>query len=128
MHANVPGSSALVGANGGVMSKYSVGVYSTAPAPWTPDRSAELQAVVDGWPAPEQAQHADGWATIESYTVTQGRDGSRAGVVIGRLKAGGQRFVASGDKRDAPACSTCSPRRSRSAPRCTRARSGSETG
>jgi acetyl-CoA C-acetyltransferase len=95
-----PGSSALVGANGGVMSKYSVGVYSTTPAPWTPDRSAELQAVIDRWPAPEQAERADGWATIESYTVTHGRDGSRAGIVIGRLDDGGQRFVASGDQRD----------------------------
>jgi acetyl-CoA C-acetyltransferase len=96
----VPGSSALVGANGGVMSKYSAGVYSTAPAPWAPDRSAELQAVIDRWPAPEQAEHADGWATIESYTVTHGRDGSRAGIVIGRLDAGGQRFVASADQGD----------------------------
>jgi acetyl-CoA C-acetyltransferase len=96
----LPGSSALVGANGGVMSKYSVGVYSTAPAPWAPDRSAELQAVIDSWPAPEQAQHADGWATIESYTVTHGRNGSRAGIVIGRLEAGGQRFVAVADKAD----------------------------
>jgi acetyl-CoA C-acetyltransferase len=97
---NVPGSFALVGANGGVMSKYSAGVYSSAPAPWTPDRSAELQAVVDGWPAPEQIQDPDGWATIESYTVTHGRDGSRVGIVIGRLDAGGQRFAAVGDKMD----------------------------
>jgi acetyl-CoA C-acetyltransferase len=96
----VPGSSALVGANGGVMSKYSVGVYSTAPAPWAQDRSAELQAVIDRWPAPGQAEHADGWATIESYTVTHGRDGSRAGIVIGRLDAGGQRFVASANQGD----------------------------
>jgi len=39
-----PGSYGLVGANGGIMSKYSAGVYSTTPAAWTPDRSAELQA------------------------------------------------------------------------------------
>jgi acetyl-CoA C-acetyltransferase len=25
---------------------------------------------IDGWPAPQQARYADGWATIESYTVT----------------------------------------------------------
>ena len=35
-----PGSYGFVGANGGVMSKYSAGVYSTRPAEWVPDRSA----------------------------------------------------------------------------------------
>src|SRR5262249_55540381 len=44
-----PGSYGLVGANGGIMSKYSAGVYSTVPAGWTPDRSAELQEEIDGW-------------------------------------------------------------------------------
>ena len=38
------------------MSKYSAGVYSTTPAAWTPDRSADLQAEIDGWPAPGQAR------------------------------------------------------------------------
>jgi acetyl-CoA C-acetyltransferase len=32
-----PGSFGFVGANGGIMSKYSAGVYSTAPVPWKPD-------------------------------------------------------------------------------------------
>src|SRR5262249_39061000 len=31
-----PGSFGFVGANGGIMGKYSVGVYSTTPAPWAP--------------------------------------------------------------------------------------------
>jgi hypothetical protein len=92
-----PGSYGLVGANGGIMSKYSAGVYSTTPAAWTPDRSAELQAEIDGWPAPEQARYADGPATIETYTVTHRRDGSRTGVVVGRLDRDGRRFVAKGD-------------------------------
>jgi len=95
-----PGSYSFVGANGGVMSKYSVGVYSTTPAPWVPDISAALQAQIDAWPAPGQAPQADGWATIESYTVTHGRDGTRAGIVIGRLEADGRRFIAKGDERD----------------------------
>jgi acetyl-CoA C-acetyltransferase len=96
-----PGSFGLVGANGGVMSKYSAGVYSTTPAAWTQDRSAELQAEIDGWDGPAQARHADGWATIETYTVTHSRDGSRTGIVIGRLDADGRRFIARGDDRDA---------------------------
>jgi len=95
-----PGSYSFVGANGGVMSKYSVGVYSTTPAPWAPDNSAALQAEIDAWPAPGQAPQADGWATIESYTVTHGRDGARTGIVIGRLEADGRRFIAKGDERD----------------------------
>ena len=41
-----PGSYGLVGANGGIMSKYSAGVYSTTPAAWAADRSAELQAEI----------------------------------------------------------------------------------
>ena len=45
-----PGQFGLVGANGGIMSKYAVGLYSTTPAEWKPDRSAQLQAQVDGWP------------------------------------------------------------------------------
>jgi acetyl-CoA C-acetyltransferase len=95
-----PGSYGFVGANGGIMSKYSVGVYCTAPAPWRPDGSAGLQSEIDGWPAIAQAQHADGWAAIETYTVSHGRDGARTGIVVGRLEAGGRRFVARADDRD----------------------------
>jgi acetyl-CoA C-acetyltransferase len=97
-----PGSYGFVGANGGIMSKYSAGVYSTTPAAWRPDRSrsAGLQAEVDGWAAPGQAHQADGWATIETYTVKHRRDGTRTGIVIGRLEADGRRFVARGDDRD----------------------------
>ena len=95
-----PGSYGFVGVNGGVMSKYSAGVYSTTPAAWRPDASAALQAEIDGWAAPVQAQHADGWATIETYTVTHGRDGTRTGIVVGRLAADGRRFVARADDRD----------------------------
>jgi len=95
-----PGSYGFVGANGGVMSKYSAGVYSTAPAPWRPDDSGGLQAEIDGWPAVAQARHADGWAAIETYTVSRGRDGARTGIVVGRLEAGGRRFLARADDRD----------------------------
>ena len=62
---SAPGCHGLVGANGGIMSKYSAGVYSTTPAAWTPDRSADLQAEIDGWAAPEQARYADGPATVD---------------------------------------------------------------
>jgi acetyl-CoA C-acetyltransferase len=95
-----PGSYGFVGANGGIMSKYSVGVYTTTPSPWRPDRSAALQAEIDGWAAPPVTRWPDGWATIETYTVKHGRDGSRTGIVIGRLDTDGSRFMARGDDRD----------------------------
>jgi len=97
---HAPGSYGLVGANGGIMSKYSAGVYSTVPAGWAPDRSAELQAEIDGGAVPEQARVADGPGTIETYTVTHRRDGTRTGVVVGRLDADGRRFLAKGDDPD----------------------------
>jgi acetyl-CoA C-acetyltransferase len=96
---STPGSYVLVGANGGVMSKYSAGVYSTTPAPWTPDRSADLQAEIDGWDAPQQAHVADGPAVIETYTVRHARDGGRTGIVVGRLDRDGRRFIARADDR-----------------------------
>jgi acetyl-CoA C-acetyltransferase len=90
-----PGSWGFVGANGGALTKYSAGVYRSAPHGWTDDDSARRQAELDARPAPEEAEEADGWATIETFTVKHGRDGSRTGVVVGRL-ADGRRFLARG--------------------------------
>ncbi len=95
-----PGSPGFVGANGGMLSKYSVGIYSTAPVAWRPDDSSALQAEVDAWPAPAQAERADGPATIETYTVKHGRSGDRTGIVVGRLEADGRRFLARTDDGD----------------------------
>lgn len=67
-----------MGANGGMLSKYSAGVYSTTPVPWRPGHSAALQARLDAGPVAPQSPHADGWATVESYTVVHARDGARA--------------------------------------------------
>ena len=64
-----PGRFGLVGANGGIMSKYSVGVYSTEPADWTADRSAELCDEVAARPTVPVTTVADGPATIETYSV-----------------------------------------------------------
>src|SRR5215468_5132571 len=95
-----PGTFGFAGANGGIMGKYSAGVYSTAPGPWRPGRDAGLQAEVDAWPAPAQARHADGWATIETCTISHRRDGGRTGIVLGRLDRDGRRFIARTDDRD----------------------------
>jgi acetyl-CoA C-acetyltransferase len=95
-----PGSYGFVGANGGTMSKYSAGVFSTRLTGWVPDRSAKLQAAVDGWAVPDEAIAADGRAVVETYTVVHGRDGARTGIVIGRLDADGRRFIARGEEGD----------------------------
>ena len=89
-----PGAYGLVAANGGILSKHSVGVYSTTPIPWRGDRSAELQDQILARPAAEQVDAAEGPATIETYTVKHDRGGARTGVVVGRLEATGARFLA----------------------------------
>lgn len=88
-----PGAFGLVGANGGIMSKYSVGVYSTEAADWTPDRSAELCAGVGARPATPVSRHARGAGTVETYTVRYDWP-VRTGIVIGRLDADDSRFLA----------------------------------
>ena len=90
---SAPGQFGLVGANGGVLSKYSVGIYSTTPVEWKPDRSAQLQAQVANWPTQSVTEDAAGDATIETYTVR--RDGGApTGIIIGRLAADDSRFLA----------------------------------
>ena len=88
-----PGTFGLVGANGGIMSKYSVGVYSTKPADWVPDRSKELQADIAALPTVAVTRNVDGSGVIETYSVRYDWP-ERTGVIIGRLDADGSRFMA----------------------------------
>ncbi len=89
-----PGSYGFVGANGGMMGKYSAGVYTTRPTPWPPGSSAALQASLDEMPRVEVDRRPDGPAVIETFTVRHSRDGSRRGIVIGRLSGDDRRFAA----------------------------------
>jgi acetyl-CoA C-acetyltransferase len=81
---SAPGSFGLVGANGGVMSKYSVGVYSTAPADWAHDRSKALQADIAALPKVSVTRNADGIGVVETYSVRYDWPVT-TGIVIGRL-------------------------------------------
>lgn len=95
-----PGSHALVSANGGVVSKTSVGIYGTKPTELRSDESDRLQGEIDAQASPVHIAHPLGWAAIETYTVVHGGDGRKTGIVIGRLDDGGGRFlsqVAEGD-------------------------------
>ncbi|MFI5841617.1 acetyl-CoA acetyltransferase [Catenuloplanes sp. NPDC051500] len=85
-----PGTFGLVGANGGFLSKYSVGVYSTVPAPWRESGDAAIQAALDRVPAVPLCDDPSGPAVVETYTRKPGQDA----IVIGRLDDG-RRFVAS---------------------------------
>ena len=89
-------SYALVGANGGWMSKYATGVYSTEPADWSASpRVEELPKATDA--IPRSAEPFDS-ATVESYTINHSKSGSDA-VFIGR-NAAGERVVGNADLSD----------------------------
>ncbi|NOQ61396.1 acetyl-CoA acetyltransferase [Mycolicibacterium fortuitum] len=88
-----PGQFALVGGNGGIASKYSVGIYSTGPADWVADGSAALQDEFNAQQRVAITEKADGPATIETYTVRYDWT-PRTGIIIGRLDSDGSRFLA----------------------------------
>ncbi|HEY5150320.1 MAG TPA: acetyl-CoA acetyltransferase [Mycobacterium sp.] len=79
-----PGQFGLVAANGGIMSKYSVGVYSTTPVDWKADNSAALRSEVAARPKVPVTVKADGAGTVETYTVRYDWP-VRTGIIIGRL-------------------------------------------
>jgi acetyl-CoA C-acetyltransferase len=95
-----PGTFGFVGANGGIMSKYSAAVYSTTPCAWKQDRSREAQDEVDGQDRVALVTRADGWAIVETYTVKHDKAGNRTAIVIGRLEATAERFIAMGLEGD----------------------------
>ena len=80
-----PGGYGFVGANGGAMHKYSVGIYSTNPTAW-PGEASPLSD--DGERRPV-VWAAEGRGTIDTYTYSDG-----LGTVIGTLENSGERFVA----------------------------------
>lgn len=73
-----PGSFALVGANGGNMSKYAAGVYSTVAADWSQSRWHSLAKIK---PAFEVLDAHDGEAIAESFTIVPGKTGETATIV-----------------------------------------------
>lgn len=95
-----PGKFGFVGANGGFLSKYSVGIYSTRPAIWKSCDSKPLQAQIDALPAPEVVFEADGWANIETYTVVYQKNQPDHAIIVGRLTGSGKRFLANTHETD----------------------------
>jgi acetyl-CoA C-acetyltransferase len=85
----------LITANGMYLTKHSLGIYSTEPpaAPWQAVDSGALQQRIDDAPRLSLATDPSGTATIETYTVSFGREGPKRGIVIARNQAG-ERIVA----------------------------------
>ncbi|MBV9088770.1 MAG: acetyl-CoA acetyltransferase [Mycobacteriaceae bacterium] len=69
-----PGSRGLVTANGGYLTKHSVGVYGTVPPPHE-FRFQDVQPEVDRQPARRAAVQWDGVGTVEAWTAPFDRDG-----------------------------------------------------
>lgn len=93
-----PGAYGFVGANGGMLSKYSAGVYSTEPADWSRPQARRGKVPEARVPGLE-VDSAEGTANVETFTTIPHRDGDLV-VVIGRLDATGRRFAANPEDGD----------------------------
>ncbi len=100
-----PGAFGLITANGGFLTKHSIGIYSTeAPTqrpghpPWRRANPAVYQAQLDNVRHPSCEPRPMGTGTVETYTLTFGRDGNPQKVILlGRLGNGdpeAPRFIA----------------------------------
>lgn len=94
-----PGHFGFVGANGGIMSKYSVGIYSTEPVDWRTDRSKVLNEEIAALPKVSVTRNPEGAATIETYSVRYDWP-TRTGIIVGRLDADNSRFMATTEDED----------------------------
>lgn len=81
------GSFAFVGANGGWMSKYSSGVYSTTPADWSGNDRFDILPEANDHVALGSADVER--ATVETYTIHRTKKGDEA-IWIGRDESGGR--------------------------------------
>lgn len=96
-----PGARGLVAANGGFLSKYAVGVYSTMPAPHDPCDSAELDAQMAGQTDVVVDPAAEGSGAIEAYTVAYDRESqAKVATIAVRLENSERRFLASVGRED----------------------------
>ena len=103
----------LVTANGGYITKHAFGVYSTKPNQqhiygegWRREDPYVTQKRADEYAKPLAivAENPSGEGTIESYTVMCDRDGKPSrGIIIGRLNANNERFVANLPRGDVEA-------------------------
>ena len=94
--------------NGGRITTQGYGMYSAVPYPnsrWQMPHPQSYQALIDATPRPAYCPRPEGDCIIETYTVSHGHTitvpvkgengaGPDLGIVIGRLTATGERFIA----------------------------------
>ncbi len=85
-----PGTTGLVWGNGGLLTKHSIGLYSTEP-PAAGFAHAHPQAEVDALPRREVSADVEGPVTVETYTVLFGRDGGPERAIFALLTDDGVR-------------------------------------
>ena len=92
----------LVGANGGVLSKHAVGMYSAEPPEngWSSCDHKALQSLFDSEPCLEVDQHAWGPAVIETYSIDYRKGVPKKAYIVARTIEG-KRFIAHSDPGDA---------------------------
>ncbi|MCW5654359.1 MAG: acetyl-CoA acetyltransferase [Hydrogenophaga sp.] len=92
-----PGSFGLVMANGGLVTKEAVGVFSTQrpDKPFVREPASVIQDQIDRMTPREPLNHQpQGEAVIETCAVLHGKKGPERGVLFGRLVSSGERFLA----------------------------------
>ena len=92
----MPARHGLVTANGGLLTKHATGLYSALPPrqPFAECDTTALQAEIEALPKRLPAAQPSGRGVVESWTVVNGRNGPERGIVLGRLLASGERFIA----------------------------------
>ena len=97
-----PGSTGLVFANGGYLTKHSFGVYSTTPAPgWRRADPATYQAEIDALPAPAFTETPAGEGAVETFTVIHDRGHPAFAILYVRLDSGARCLAQMHDRLDA---------------------------
>jgi acetyl-CoA C-acetyltransferase len=96
-----PGEFGLVTANGGYLSKQSVGIYSTTPATnWEPRKGNPAQETVDVYPTETVLYPFDGKARIESYSLVYKKSVPAVGFAVCWDEASDQRVLAKVERGD----------------------------
>lgn len=89
-----PQSAGMIVANGGYLSKHSVGVYSAlAPKQWQPCDSSATVSLMHEHPKAAVIERADGHGTIESYVAAYQRGLPKVAYVFAKT-ANDERFIA----------------------------------
>ena len=103
-----PGKRGLIGANGGFLSKYAVGIYSSTPVPYQSHDNVEFDEAMLAAPQVEFVAQAEGQGVVEAHTVAFDREGAgKYAVISGRLEASGARFLAQAGRESGATLDAC---------------------